>query len=365
MPKRNTIVARIDRLDPSLDRPALEVLDALAGPLNVYFDDRQTAQLDSADPQFTVYADILAEIKQQRLPVYVEVDPQNKRITALEIPVPGKVAALSVDPSGEIAFRLDSSTRFFTLEPGNPHARHWLHVLHDAQIDGTTVLVTETEVEPEIVDIRRVENPTEPALLTLATIAPADRPAVIRPVTPERAAALFEMVAARSCQPRTPIAPCIPFLYPRDGCHARAHEMCRLMIAAGEQPAKVWNYSDRLVVKTPNEPRCEAAWGFHVAPTLEVQTAGGVEPQTQVIDPSLFCEPVPVASWQAAQGDPTSILAYTSSDPFLPPKPADVETDPTNSKTNQALAIYRSKLRLRSARIGPPPYPKCLGSRTP
>jgi hypothetical protein len=363
MPKPNTFVSGIDRLDPPVDGPARELLDTFVGSLHVYFDNLQAARLDSADPQFELYADTLAELQRQRLSVYVEINPHDRTIAAVEIPVPGKVVALSRDSSGEVTFRLDNSAKFFTLKPENPDSRNWLHVLHESQIDGTTILVTETEIEPEIVDIRRMENPPAPALLPTARVEPALRPAVIRPVTPERAMALFEMVAARSCRPLTPAAPCIPFLYPRDGCHARAHEMCRLIIEAGEQPAKVWNYSDLLVVKTANEPTCEATWGFHVAVTLDVQTAGGAESQTQVIDPSLFSEPVPVAIWQCAQGDPNSILAFTSPNPFLPPKPADVETDPTNSKTNKALVIYRSKLKLRSARIGPPPYRKCLGNR--
>jgi Glutaminase len=243
----------------------------------------------------------------------------------------------------------------------NEQHRGWVRVLQEAQFDGVPVLVTETESESgtEIVDIRRVENPPSPALLKVAGIAPAAHPAATRPVTSEEAMKLFNMVAKRSCDPLEPSDTCIPFLYPRDGCHARAHEMCRLMIEAGAQPAKVWNFSNGLVVKTPNEPTCKATWGIHVAPTLQVRLSEDAEAETQVIDPSLFAGPVSVTTWQNAQGDPESVLAYTSFHPFLPPMAGDVDTDPTYEETQQALILYRSKLKLRAHRTGRPPYHRC------
>lgn len=64
----------------------------------------------------------------------------------------------------------------------------------------------------------------------------------------QRANELFDLCNARVCCPASAPAPCIPFLYPDDGCWGRAHELCRLMLAAGESPRKVWIYGYPLTV---------------------------------------------------------------------------------------------------------------------
>jgi hypothetical protein len=174
-------------------------------------------------------------------------------------------------------------------------------------------------------------------------------------VTLPRARQLFALCNGRICCPCSTPAPCIPFLYPDDGCWARAHEMCRLMIADGSQPEKVW-IQGNLNVNSHNKPNCLVQWGWHVAPTLQVDISGS--PQTYVIDPSLFNEPVPLATWKSVQGDPNATLT---------PSTADIyyywwgTTDPTYSQTNADLATYRNKLKLRSVGSdGPPPYTNCL-----
>src|SRR5437867_3392920 len=129
----------------------------------------------------------------------------------------------------------------------------------------------------------------------------------------QRARELFELVNARVCCPADAPAPCIPFDFPDDGCWGRAHEMCRLIQAAGADPEKVWIYG-RLRVATANNPACEVRWGWHVAPTLQVDVSGAIE--TYVIDPSLFLEPVPQATWAGVQGDPGAVLVPTDASVF-------------------------------------------------
>ena len=185
------------------------------------------------------------------------------------------------------------------------------------------------------------------------------------PVTPQRSQQLFDLVNARLCCPASANAPCIPFLYPDDGCWGRAHEMCRLMITDGAQPEKVW-IKGALHPTSQNQPGCSypgwGGWGWHVAPTLQVSTVNVIE--TWVIDPALFTGPVSQATWKSVQGDPNAILKPTAADIFyyksflygLPD-----ETDPTYTKTNQVLTNYRNLLKLRSAGPdGPPPYFACM-----
>jgi hypothetical protein len=136
-------------------------------------------------------------------------------------------------------------------------------------------------------------------------------------LTPAQAQQVFTAMAGTTCNPLTVPPPCIPFLYPDDGCWARAHEMCRLMVNMGLPPRKVWidhSYGVLLQVSTKNNPNCYVEWGWHVAPTLCVR------------GPSF---------WHGGG------------------------TDPTYSASNQILAQYRLDLLNRSNQLGPPPYANC------
>src|SRR5262245_6499145 len=132
-------------------------------------------------------------------------------------------------------------------------------------------------------------------------------------ITFERARELFDLVNRRLCCPASAGAPCIPFLYPDDGCWGRAHEMCRLMIAAGASPEKIWIFGN-LRVTTSNNPACYVSWGWHVAPSLQVLVGGA--PQSYVIDPSLLGGPAPLATWAGLQGDPGAALVPTAASVF-------------------------------------------------
>jgi hypothetical protein len=135
--------------------------------------------------------------------------------------------------------------------------------------------------------------------------------------------------------------------------------MCRLMIAAGAQPEKVWVYGS-LRVATHNNPSCQVLWGWHVAPTLLIGASTG--PQVHVIDPSLFNGPVPQATWAGVQGDPHPTVEPSSASVFYRTRGRGVvQYDPTYSQTDNVLNTYRNQLKLRSASTaGPPPYIQCL-----
>jgi len=172
-------------------------------------------------------------------------------------------------------------------------------------------------------------------------------------VTLQRARQLFALCNGRICCPSGATSPCIPFLYPDNGCWARAHEMCRLMIQDGAHPAKVW-IRGALRVNSRNKPNCLVEWYWHVAPTLQVDV-GTV--QTYVIDPSLFDEPVPLATWKGIQGDPNATLTHTAADQYWP----DGGTDAAYTQTAGDLVRFRNELKLRSAGAdGPPPYTHCM-----
>jgi hypothetical protein len=172
-------------------------------------------------------------------------------------------------------------------------------------------------------------------------------------VSAAKAQEVFDAMKATSCDPLAVPPPCIPFLYPDDGCWGRAHEMCRLMIALGLKPNKVW-IQGRLHTPTKNNPNCAVEWGWHVAPTLCVRGPGLFAHQDLVIDPSLFTTPVTKAVWKGVQGDPNATLTDSDASDYL-----WGQTDPTYTLTNQVLANYRLQLQLRSQQVGPPPYANC------
>src|SRR5712664_338514 len=115
---------------------------------------------------------------------------------------------------------------------------------------------------------------------------------------------MFNLVSATTCNPLVVPPPCIPFLYPDDGCWARAHEMCRLMLLAGAWPRKVW-IDGNLHTLSKNNPNCYVDWVWHVAPTLCVRL-GFWHAEDMVIDPSLFTTPVSEPTWKGVQGDPNA-----------------------------------------------------------
>jgi len=162
---------------------------------------------------------------------------------------------------------------------------------------------------------------------------------------------------ATTCAPLTVPPPCIPFLYPDNGCWARAHEMCRLMIAMGLSPRKVW-IMGRLEAATRNRTNCKVNWAWHVAPTLCVRCRPWwlrFWTHRMVIDPSLTDGPVTVAYWKGLQGDPNATLTYTAASDYY-----WGSTDPSYTQTNIDLATYRLALQNRSnGPDGPPPYANC------
>jgi hypothetical protein len=137
--------------------------------------------------------------------------------------------------------------------------------------------------------------------------------------------------------------------------------MCRLMIADGASPEKVW-IKGGLHPPSANQPTCKVGWRWHVAPTLQVNTTGGI--QTWVIDPALFTGPIDQATWKSVQLDPNAVLKASGADMFYygtflgyPPD----QFDPMYANSNAVMTTYRNELKLRSVGAsGPPPYLSCM-----
>lgn len=104
----------------------------------------------------------------------------------------------------------------------------------------------------------------------------------------------------------------IAYRYAVDGCYARTHLMGRRLSEEGVVVGKIWAFDDRAMldkkkpsriqVRTPYHPRGVVSWKYHVAPIVGVRDGTG-KVRTQVLDPSMFEEPVPVVQWMKRMVD--------------------------------------------------------------
>ena len=148
-------------------------------------------------------------------------------------------------------------------EQGEVIAAHYADVTiaqrHLEQVTAAVLLASTPEHERETHTIIDVRGFTPGPDGDLPPLPPFPRPELPRPslwwviwrwrwwpwwwftcVSRARAQQIFDALAATTCNPLTVPPPCIPFMYPDDGCWGRAHEMCRLMVVMGEKPEKVW-----------------------------------------------------------------------------------------------------------------------------
>jgi len=377
MPNPNAIVSQTIRLEIPPDRSVADVLRGERA-LTVELDGGQKLRLDAADPRSAGHGRVLEALSKRRLPVYVEFNPQSRAIERLLIPHVTRVAGISPAEGGGLSVELELSHARHFLRPGELDSKELEERLREGLAKSEPLIVTEDESH-HIIDVRVLkpfpQDPTLPPLPPFPPFPPKPIGKVFLPwwkwwwhwpwwpwwwfkgcISPTTAQQAFDAMSATSCNPLTVPPPCIPFLYPDDGCWGRAHEMCRLMIAMGLKPRKVW-IQGSLDAKTRNNPDCHVMWGWHVAPTLCVRQGWWIfSTQSMVIDPALFTTPVTQAAWKGVQGDPNASLTPTDASIYWLWTSG---TDPTYAQTNSVLDFYRLMLQNRANQLGPPPYAAC------
>lgn len=369
MPNPNAIVAKVVRIEPPLDRPAAELLRGSERGFEIEFADAARARLDPADPRSPGFAEILDALRQRDRPAYVEVDPSSGAITRLLIPQLTWVVHTGPQAADGIEVELAYSHARHLLKRDHPDFDALAEALRTAQAKRLRVILVEDDAH-RILEVRFMPGPDDgpvPGLPFPERLRWIDRLRYwpwwpwrwFGCVSLSKAQQMFDLASATSCNPLTVPPPCIPFLYPDDGCWARAHEMCRLMIDAGVKPRKLWIVGS-LHVSSKNHPNCSVWWGWHVAPTLCVRTwRWWWFGRRMVIDPALFTGPVSAATWKGVQGDPAAALYPHDASVYYRWSASNLETDPSYSKTWAYLEDYRNYLKNRSLQLGPPPYANC------
>jgi hypothetical protein len=361
MANPNAVVGLVTRIEPPVTQSGAEMFRKFRDVFSIEVGGERRARLYPSE-EAAGQLEILDGLRALGTPVYLEIS-RDQAITRLLIPLVSEVIAVEEKPE-EVSVELARSHARHVLRRQEKDFPELLESLRIAVNRHTLQIITETD-QHEIIDVRPHTGD-----LPFNREAPLQLRRrwwpwrlwywlcwfcwLCRCVTPARAKALFDLCSAQTCNPLTVPAPCIPFLYPDDGCWARAHEMCRLMIAQGAHPRKIW-INGSLRTPTRNNPACVVYWGWHVAPTLCVRTRLFRHTE-EVIDPSLFNGPVSEATWKSVQGDPNASLTPTAASVYMRPS----QTDPTYSQTNYYLNFYRLQLKNRSlSAAGPPPYAIC------
>ena len=253
MPDPNAIVSTTVRLVGEDDKQPL-------GELVVELQGERRVRLDPENPRSAGFARVLHGLSSQRLPVYVEVDPGNDTVARVLIPVVGRVVALA-PVAGGLGVELDTSHAVRLVRSGDEDAAGYEAVLRRALEHRRPMLLVPDEAGA-VIHVRELTPDVEGGLPPFPPHPwPKPRPWPwrllrrwwlwlrwwlwwpiwwLRCPSATRAQEVFDAMAATTCEPLAVPPPCIPFLYPDDGCWARAHEMCRLMIDMDLSPRKVW-----------------------------------------------------------------------------------------------------------------------------
>lgn len=348
MSKQNAFLGNINNLSPLTEGQASATLQKQSQILTVNFEGDRIGLLDLSYPRASVWARMIDRLQKNNRPVYVEIDPDTSVITKLYIPEAARV--WKINPHGEelvyVAFYTSSARHY--LRRNHPDYQKMLDALQAALDTASTVLVTSTHDDFEIIDVRSLPSPfgidTPPA--------PPAPPVPDPPVTWDRAVELFNKMNAQSCIPCTSTSPCITFRYPPNGCWIRAHLMCYLMIAEGETPEKIWIASAgcNLLALSSNVPECHVDWCWHVAPTLMVIQPSGPDLK-MVIDPSLCDKPVTPEEWRLLQTDTSATLTPSAWDQYWPNGGTA-----TQVQANNDMEDFRDLLDELCSDYGPSPY---------
>lgn len=344
-----------------------------APPGIVTFENDVRAAAPPTGARSRAYHQLLSDLWRIHHPAYVELGDRKHAgvhtVVRVHVPLLVWVTGLaSLDRGIDVTLHV-SHARHVLLKT-NPRYEELLDTLRAALGTSARVAVTEDPSDHKIIDVTRFDESLNPAAEPVSDALSA--PAIMRSLarsarkkakkkklTPRE---LFTLVSGVTCDPVAPGQRCIPFLFLRDGCWARAHEMCRLMTAAGAAPRKIWvSGQGQLRVETANDPDCEVHWSYHVAPVI------GTGRNARVIDPATCRGAVTLETWLRKMngvGLPRLETASSAYRPHLETDFGDGENHFTRdndfSETRRDLGTYQAQLSDLTIANGAPPFASCL-----
>jgi hypothetical protein len=326
---------------------------SLQGGDLMLFEEGAFAVLARASSAALRYAEILRQLAEDALPVYVEIDPQTFAVSRLRLPLRAWVADVRRTREGDLDLNLVPS-----------HARYWLRRMHPrfdalqavvgaALYEGTSLLFTRNDSQ-DIIDVRPIAGPSGSSWRLGVRATSAAGTNVSRLSSAEVALA-FTAIQNLTCDACAPLPGCIPFAYPADGCYVRADLMCQHLGSLHHVPGKIWAYGN-LSVTTANDPDCARNWRWHVAPYLEVSEQGSIV--RLVLDPALFDHAVPEQEWLTALGDGTCRTALTEASVYYRLENGHEHPMDAAQRSDAELHLRREQ-QLQCVDYGRPPYGHC------
>lgn len=150
----------------------------------------------------------------------------------------------------------------------------------------------------------------------------------------------------------------LTWLYPDDGCYARAELAARLLQAKGATaPAKIFAFGG-LAVNTPNHPDGMVSWWYHVAPIVRV----GAE--YYVFDPAIEpLRPLKAQEWLKIMNAPEAQISICSTNSYDPDSPCETtRTYESSARSDEINFLSMEWTRLQY--LGRSPEAE-LGDRPP
>lgn len=138
------------------------------------------------------------------------------------------------------------------------------------------------------------------------------------------------------------------WLYPDDGCFARAALAMRNIFRWYAPMAKKVFAFGNLRVKTKNSPRGAVGWWYHVAPIVEVDKV------KYVLDPAIDSKaPLTLKEWLDKMGKPEKIkVSICASGAYSPSDNCNRETDGIEARAERAQQHYLNLEYKRLVKMG-------------
>jgi hypothetical protein len=315
--------------------------------------------LPSTQPDFGVFRRMLNLVDQIKRPVYAKVT--DGVIEDLRVPVVGRVLSLQREADGTRVVQMEGSAARHVLRPDNFAYAAIDEELARAEEDSDRRMLTSTVGRQEIIDVRPLAAPPHIPVLVVKnfSITPlVDAAALeeISVVSKAEADNIFLAFAGQTCALPKGADGCIPFLFPKDGCWARAERMCDLLAGQGIRAGKIWAHGD-LFVTTRNNENCLVSWKWHVAPVLHVDNGKSVD--LAVFDPALFMTHVGQHDWEMALGGVNVNISITDASVFRQELRGMFTSEPPGQMASDLKAYLAELERLAKGGSAPPPFGNC------
>jgi hypothetical protein len=118
--------------------------------------DGSSALLDLGIPRSRIWSEVLASLRELDQPAYLEIEPDSRLITELLMPIETHVQKITETAAGDLQVDLVRSHARHFLRRSRPDFEELRTALESAWRDELQVLVTETDEDHSIFDVRTV-----------------------------------------------------------------------------------------------------------------------------------------------------------------------------------------------------------------